>query len=350
MRYWLLNLLIIFTFCSLALFAKGGGEEKLEKQITEKPEKEENADRTKDNKEKHQQVASTKSEKGTHADQPKEGEATPTQHGAEEAEKTLKIGNLAFMPSQQPSPLVSFGQNIIDQKQIQGQLNVNEFKGKDQYFININPAIIYAFTDNFSTFLVMPFAPKYKQNHHHSSGPEDTIIQLEYAFYTKAHRTYYDQATIVANVTIPTGSAKKNPPTGMGANSFFIGGTFSRMEIDWFWFLSPGAIFPTSSHGTQFGNEYLYQFGFGRRITNTKEWLFDWMIEIDGTYSEKNKIHGKVDPNSGGNIIYLTPSLWISSKDSLNFQFGIGIPIQQHLFGNQKKFDYLLISTTDWLF
>lgn len=289
-------------------------------------------------------------EENAKSDESKKAPGGATQQGAEEAEKTLKEGNLAFPPSQQPTPLVSFGQNIINRKELQAEFQLNEFKGDRQYFINAIPILIYAFTDNFSLLLSAPIAVRYREGHHHSSGPQDTLIQFEYSFYTKAYRTFYDQATVVASVTIPTGSTKKTPATGIGSNSFFIGGTYSRMGINWFYFVSSGGLLTTSSHRMRAGNQFLYQMGIGRRIYNSAEWLFAWMIEFDGTYFWPDIIKGRRDPNSGGNIIYLTPSLWISSKDSVFFQFGIGVPIQQHLFGNQKKMDYQLIFQSGWLF
>jgi hypothetical protein len=277
-------------------------------------------------------------------------EKTQTLTGNEEAEQTVKIGNLAFPVSQQPTPLISFGQNVLDKKQKQALLLTNKFKGKDQYFINIVPSIIYGFTDSLSLDITAPFAVRYRQDCAHSSGPQDLIVQLEYAFYTKAYPTFYDQATVVANVTIPTGSTRKTPSTGFGSNSFFIGGTYSRMEIDWFYFASSGALLTTSSHRTRIGDQFLYQFGLGRRICNTKEWLFDWMVEITGAYSAKDKIRGVTDRNSGGNVIFLTPSLFISSSESLVIQFGMGFPIVQHLFGDQTKTDYLAALNLGWTF
>jgi|688.fasta_scaffold00191_77 hypothetical protein len=282
-------------------------------------------------------------------DKSNQSETEQTQAGNEEAEKTLKIGILAFPPSQQPNGMVSFGQNILNKKQAQAFLLANEFKGDDEYFINLVPSILYGFTDSLSLFISAPIAVRYRQDDYHSSGPGDVSIQLEYAFYTKSYKTYFDQATVVTNVTIPTGSTKKNPPTGIGSNSFFIGGTYSRTGIDWYYFASSGGILTTSSHRTQFGDQFLYQFGVGRRIANTKEWLFAWIVEFDGTYSWKDKIHGVIDPNSGGNVIYLTPSLWVSSEN-LIFQLGIGCPVQQHLFGHQRKNDYLLELNAGWTF
>lgn len=261
----------------------------------------------------------------------------------------LKIGNLMFPPSQQPGPMVSFGENILNRKQAQFFVLTNEFKGECQYSINVIPSILYGFTDDFSIFISAPFVLRSRQHKSHSSGIEDCSIQLEYAFYTEEFYTYYDQATVVANVTVPTGSNIKNPSTGTGSNSFFIGTTYSRMMIDWFFFTSHGGILNASSHKTRFGDQFLYQFGLGRLITNTKHWLFDWMIEVDGTYTWKDKILGVIDPDSGGNVIYVTPSLWISSYD-LIIQLGIGFPVLQNLSGRQEKNDYLLEMNVGWTF
>lgn len=269
--------------------------------------------------------------------------------GAAVAEETVKIGNLSFPPSQQPGPLISFGQNLLDKGQAQAVLAPIEFKGHDQYFIALFTNVLYAFTNEFTLFISAPTAIRYRQDDHHSSGIGDLIIQLEYAFYTKAYHTHYDQATLVANVTIPTGSAKKNPSTGDGCNSFFLGGTYSRMEIDWFYFASSGGIMHASSHGREPGDQFLYQCGFGRRIFNTKEWLFDWMVELNGFYTWRDRIRGVINRDSGGNVIYLTPSLSLSSEH-VSYQVGIGFPVQQTLFGHQTKNNCLVAFNATWTF
>lgn len=268
----------------------------------------------------------------------------------EQARKTLKIGNLAFPTSQQPTPLVSFGQHNLEKKQVQAQLPVMQLKGEKKYSIDLLPNLIYAFTDELALFLVAPIAIRKREDGQHSSGPEDVVIQLEYAYYTKAYKTYYDQATFVAGITIPTGSNKKIPPTGTGSNSFFLGGTFSRMGIDWFYFVSPGGVINATSHRTKYGDQFWYQGGIGRRIMNTKEWLLDWMVEFDGIYSWKDKIKGMTDPNSGGNVIYITPSLFLSSKESFFMQMGAGFPVYQHLSGSQPKDRYVLLLAAGWTF
>lgn len=345
MKFHVLSFLIIFIISSLDLSATSSEQQTNydQKSNTEAQQKtqEFNKDANKDTKE---QEAKDKDKDSKDKNKVEDREKAP------EPEKLLKIGNLAFPVSQQPSPLISFGQNLLNKKQAQALFLTTEFKGEHEYFINMVPSILYGIRDDLSIFISMPIAVRYRQEHHHSSGPEDLIIQLEYSPWTGEYYTYYDQITLVGNVTIPTGSTKKNPNTGTGSNSFFIGGIYSRMAINWFYFTSYGGVLNASSHRTRFGNQFLYQYGVGRRICSNKNWLFAWMVEFDGLYFERNKIHGKTNHDSGGNIISVTPSLFIASKESLIVQLGIGFPIYQHLFGHQSKKEYMLALNLEWTF
>lgn len=258
-----------------------------------------------------------------------------------ESIKPPLVGNFALAPSQQPGPLIGFGENIIGRNQIQVFLFGDDYVGKKKHFIDLIPGILYGITDNLSVFFNVPVAAAYKLNQNHSSGFEDLFLQFEYAIYTKESSHSSDQVTIVANASFPTGSSLKIPPTGFGTIAYFVGLTYNRTWINWFVFTSYGAELPMSHHGTQFGNQYLYQFGFGRNITNVDGWILAWMVEIDGTFSECNRIQGSIDRNSGGNVIYITPSLWASSKDWI-LQFGLGYAVQQTLSGNQTNNDALI--------
>ncbi|MBA3721451.1 MAG: hypothetical protein H0W88_03520 [Parachlamydiaceae bacterium] len=264
------------------------------------------------------------------------------------ADEPPKIGNFSLPMSQQPSSLFGFGGNIIDKGEIQCYFFADDFIGKEIMNSTILPSILFGITNDFSIYFNFPYTIM-EDDGHRSSGLADFFVQLEYAFYNKSTTTYSDQATIVANITLPTGSAKKNPPTGFGSPSFFIGATYMHMLVDWFVFTAPGAILTTSNHGTKFGDQFLYQFGFGRNIPSPPKWIYAWMIEFDGQYNKKNRIDGEIDNNSGGNVIYVTPSLWFSTKDIL-VQFGVSFPINQNLFGHQTKIDYAINVNCAWSF
>lgn len=264
-------------------------------------------------------------------------------------EKPPKIGNFKLPTSQQPAALFGFGGNIIDKNEIQLYFFADDFIGKNKITTDLIPSVLFGITENWSISFNFPFTPILEDGRNKSDGLEDFFVQLEYAFYNKSTLTYVDQATIVANITAPTGSIKKKPPTGFGSPSFFLGATYYHVLVDYFVFTAPGAILTTSEHRTKIGDQFLYQFGFGRNIPSPEGWIYAWMLEIDGQYNKKNRINGRIDRNSGGNAIYITPSLWISSKKML-LQFGISFPFNQNLFGNQRKFDYALNLNFAWSF
>ena len=258
-----------------------------------------------------------------------------------------KTGNFGLPVSQQPGPLIGFGQNILGKNETQIFLFADDFAGVRKHFIDLIPGLLYGISDTFSIFVNVPIAVSYQQNGNRSAGFEDAFVQLEDAFYTQNTTTYQEQATIVGNITFPTGSTQKQPPTGSGSPTFFLGATFIRTYVDWFVFASPGAMLTTTHGNTKFGNDYLYQGGFGRNIANINQWMFAWMVEVDGTYTQQNRISGMTAPNSGGNLVYVTPSLWVSTP-RLIFQLGAGWAVSQHLYGNQTRSTYLLAANLGW--
>ncbi len=280
----------------------------------------------------------------------KEKETTNTDATPEKKkEEPPKIGNFALPTSQQPAALFGFGGNINDKNEVQLYFFGDYFFGKNKTMVDLIPSVLFGITDEWSIFFNFPWTPILRDGHHKSEGLEDFFIQLEYAFYNKSTYTYVDQATVVTNITCPTGSSKKNPPTGFGSPSLFLGATYYHVRVNWFLFTSHGAILTSAENGTKFGDQFLYQFGLGRNIPSPEGWIYAWMVEIDGEYNKKNRINRSIDNNSGGNVLYATPSIWISSKE-LIFQFGVSVPINQNLFGKQHKFNAAINFNLAWSF
>ncbi len=240
-------------------------------------------------------------------------------------------GNFILPCSQQPGPLISFGNNIIECNVVQLYVFGDSLKKQNSNYIDLIPSVLYGITDEFSIFFNVPIAVSYREKEHHSSGFEDLFLQFEYAVYAKTTNCTSDQITVVANASFPTGSKHKTPITGLGSMSYFAGATYNHMSPKWLYFSSYGVILPMSQRKTKTTNQYLYQFGIGRNGNLVKGWLFAYLVEFDGIFSPSNS-----NPNSGGNTIYCTPSFWASSNAWI-LQIGAGYPIQQHLFGNQKK-------------
>jgi hypothetical protein len=252
-------------------------------------------------------------------------------------------GNYALSTSQQPGPLVGFGQTQL-------YLLADDYIGIRKHAIDVAPGLIYGFTDNLAVFFTVPYAASYQQDGHHAAGLEDALVQLEYAFYNHQGQNFMDQATLVTSFSWQTGNVTRNPPTGYGSPTLFLGATFNRMYPDWFAYTAHGIGLTTTKDATQIGNYALYQFGLGRNLFSIdSKWIVALQAELDGDYEKRNVIQGVTDPDSGGNVVYLTPSLFVSSKN-LIMQLGAGMAVSQNLYGDQTRNTYLLISNIGWTF
>lgn len=265
----------------------------------------------------------------------------------DDSDEPLKMGNLTLPGSQQPGPLLGLGENIIDEGESQFFLYCDDFLGRKKFFIDVVPSYLYGITDNLSVSINFPIAPKYGDGPFYSSGLQDFFAQFEYAYYNKNTKTYTDQATVLGSFFVTTGSNRKAPNTGFGP-CFFLGGTYSRTGIEWFGFTSVGAIITGRLHGDKGGNNYFYECGFGRNICYMPEkWIFSWMVEINGLYTEKNIATYRINPDSGGNVIYINPSLWYSTKEII-VQLGFGYAAIQHVNGWQNKEGFLALLNIGW--
>jgi hypothetical protein len=265
-------------------------------------------------------------------------------------QEQVHVGNFALPASQQPGPLVGFGQNIIDKGDLQLFLYLDQFKGKNRNFSEAAPSLLYGITDKLSLFIEQSVATKFQYGSSESRGLEDLIAQLEVALYE--HDTPYTlgQVTLVGNIGLPTGSATKIPSTGFGAVSYFFGFTANYMKTDWYYFTAMGAVLPTSHHHIKFGKEFLYQFGISKNIAyKADKWVFNWMIELDGFYRQGTILLTADNVDNGGNVVVLGPSLWFSTQ-RLILQGGISAVVSQHLFGDQFKEKYYAAFDIGWKF
>jgi len=250
----------------------------------------------------------------------------------------LPTGNFSVPIVSQIGPLISFGQLLIGKNALLVELLGAYARGHHSYSHAIAPNVVYGIRDDLSLFLFVPFNIKSRTDSSSSSGIQDIFLQLEYGFYNRTCRDYTLQATIVGNVQFPTGSHRKYPQNGDGSFVYFLGPTFAYTSQNWYAFVSSGVNFCATHHGTRMGNSYLYQWGFARYLKplSPPGWIFDLMVEFDGTYVEKDKNHHGHDHDSGGNILLMTPSIWLSSQRWI-IQWGVGFPIVQNLHGHQSK-------------
>ncbi len=265
------------------------------------------------------------------------------------ANEPPKIGMFSLPGSQQPTGLYTLGGTIIDKGEVEIDFFIDYFKGKKKVVSDVLTSILLGASEDLAVSFHFPFTPRFQDGCYQSSGFEDFIIQVEWAFFNRSTKCNSDQATLVWALSAPTGNFNKNPAIGFGAPGLLVAGTYIHTAINWLAFINEGVILTTSNNRIKIGDQFIYQCGFSGRLPSPCGWLFTWMVELDGMYSRKNRVDGLIDDNSGGNVIYFTPSLWFSNKN-VKIQFGPSFPITQHVFGVQRKFDYVLAFYIAWSF
>jgi hypothetical protein len=261
----------------------------------------------------------------------------------------LALGNFALPYSQQPGPLFGFGQNVIDPHDLQGIFYASAFIGPDNSFTEFIPYLLYGITHNASIFVALPFDRAREGRMTPSLKFADLMVQVEYAFYNKSSLYSVDQMTVIGAISMPSGSIRGSLPNSTGSVSFFIGATQSHTTIDWYMFLTQGVLLTTKRNNRKSGNQYLYQGGIGRNFGNPRGWIFTPMVEIFGTYLQHNKECCQRDPNTGGNVVFIGPSVWLSSE-RFYLQLGLGIPLSQNFFGDQNKTTVAPTAEIGWTF
>jgi hypothetical protein len=62
----------------------------------------------------------------------------------------------------------------------------------------------------------------------------------------------------------------------------------------------------------------------------------DAVLEVNGEWHDRQTIAGSRDPNSGGNVVYLSPGIRVSGGNVSGFT-SVGLPIANEMNGLQSK-------------
>ncbi|MGL5742906.1 MAG: hypothetical protein ACRCXC_10400 [Legionella sp.] len=92
------------------------------------------------------------------------------------ATKPPNIGNFSLASSQQPGPFFSFGQNIVDKKQLIFAANPSYLYSQTQSILEGTPSLLDGITDSSSLLLTITLALNYKNGNQNLSGMGDLVI------------------------------------------------------------------------------------------------------------------------------------------------------------------------------
>lgn len=200
------------------------------------------------------------------------------------------------------------------------------------------PTFRYGITDKLTVRGHLPIFVDRTVGTKSSDGTSNLVGVFEYSLLKyrdkEANKEY--QANFIAGMDFKTAKTDVKPSLGYGGTSFFVGTTGSSLSKEWYTFYSVAGTFSTTYKKQHPGSQFLYEIGAGYIIKHSILHNICVLLEMDGILSDKDKLNHAANPDSGGNIIYLGPSVEYRYWTFL-VAAGIQFPIVQHLNGDQDK-------------
>lgn len=196
-------------------------------------------------------------------------------------------------------------------------------------------------------------------DHGDADGVGDLSVLAQYRFFDSSSV----DASLIGGIKAPTGSTNEKdgnekletefqPGTGswdwlFGASSSVNAGGFGVHGNVLYNLTTEG------SQNTEIGDAFFYNLGIVYTLFNDvhpgaehhdhSHVTWDVMLELNGENRQKNEIDGNKEDNSGGDIIYLSPGIRVSSSSSWSMFISVGKPIYDDLNGRQTDNDYRLV-------
>jgi hypothetical protein len=203
------------------------------------------------------------------------------------------------------------------------------------------PTVRYGITDKLTIRWHLPIFIDRTVGKKSSDGTSNLVGVIEYSLFKhrvkETNREY--QFNLIAGMDFKTETHDAKPSVGYGGTSFLVGTTGSSLSKKWYTFYSLAGAFSTTHNKQHPGSQFFYEIGAGYTIKHSILHNLCVLLEMDGILSDKDKLAQTANPNSGGNIIYLGPSIEYRYWTFLG-AVGIQFPIVQHLNGNQDKRDF----------
>ncbi|MCI0605318.1 hypothetical protein L0156_20230 [bacterium] len=274
-----------------------------------------------------------------------------------------------------------------------------EFAEEDQHVHSTSSVLTpffngaYGVTDNFSLSFRIPYVARNNireaeiEDHGHEEplegtghgeeaeihggdarGIGDALVFGQYRFINTDESAL--QLALLAGVKFSTGSKSEKDSEGnifetehqpgSGSTDVLLGFAFtrklSRTSVD------SNVLYTATTKGsqeTELGDLFHYNVGFSYRWKGNQKhnhdhteheheshphFVWDLILELNGEWQQAHKIAGVEDPNTGGNLVYVSPGMRIGMSGQWSVYFSVGIPIVNDPNGIQHETSFRIIS------
>jgi hypothetical protein len=259
----------------------------------------------------------------------------------------------------------------------------------------------YGFTDRLMVSLQLPYVVRTgirEGAHQHIAGATETVINeviargdsegigdlLVLGQYRFTAKHSGPQASVLFGLKTPTGVTDERDNQGELFEAEFQPGSGSWDPLFGLalsqpvgrWSLDSNVLYTVATEGTQqtdLGDRFHYNGAISYRVIGANKvieaphqhrhgegdhehhpngeggFALDAALEINGEWQAKQNIAGESDPNSGGNVIYLSPGVRLTSNVWSSF-LSVGLPIVNDLNGKQSEAQYRLMGGASFSF
>jgi len=183
--------------------------------------------------------------------------------------------------------------------------------------------------------------------HGDAKGIGDLTVMGQYRFLKTDNNV---ETALFLGLKMPTGKTNERDIHGQTFEAEFLPGTgswnpiigiaatkrYGKVSLD-------GNIqYTFGTRGTQYtnlGDIFSYNAAVSyRAISGSLAW--DFILEANGEWKERQRIRGEKDPNSGGNLLFLSPGTRLVFGRNFSTYLSIGIPLLQDMNGIQEDTNY----------
>ncbi len=235
--------------------------------------------------------------------------------------------------------------------------------------------MLYRIADNFSAIAIVPFANRQENvlepndnrvltnSAFSNTGFGDLSLFARYNLLNDHEFADTRIFSVTGGVKLATGNTAKlnakgelvdaHMQLGTGSTDVLLGVGGLLGYNDWSVALNLlASLAGKGANGHQFGNNLNYDLG-GRYLVypNTMEYPTVFAaLAIRGEWRAQEKQDGELDPNSGGNVMYLAPGVQVFLSNKLSLEASYNLPILHALTGLQLGETYKIMSGLQYMF
>ena len=184
-------------------------------------------------------------------------------------------------------------------------------------------------------------------------GLADIFLTAKYRYFERNYHGGSTQLAILGGVKVPTGSTDARDgrgallpmPDQLGSGSVDVVAALTATSVfDYNWATHASVLYRKNTEGDrdfQFGDFLNYNLAISRMVYHEPypgpEVFLG--LELNGEYSARNELKGDDLPNSGGNRVFLSPTLVAFLSPNWTLEASVQVPVFQNLNGNGLEED-----------